>query len=70
MERRVSHLSIYRLEKGAVIFSPLLMVNCESFDNDLIVEYRKQRAVSCIYCEVGDSKASGTGRSQLKKTCS
>ena len=54
MERRVSHLSINRLEKGAVIFPPLLIVNSELFDHDLIIERGKQQATSCIYCRIGD----------------
>ena len=67
MERRVSHLSINRLEKeGAVIFPPLLIVNFEPFDHDLIVERGKQQAASCIYCRIGDSEALEAGCSQLK----
>ena len=55
MARRVSCLSIYRLEKGVPTPS---MVNSEPFDHDLTIECVKQQAVSCIYCGVGDSKAS------------
>ena len=66
MERRVSHLSINRLEKGAVIFPPLLIVNSEPFDHDLIIERGKQQATSCIYCRIGDFEVSEVGCSQLK----
>ena len=67
MERRVSHLSINRLEKGAVIFPPLLIVNSEPFDHDLIIERGKQQATSFIYCRIGDFEASEVGCSQLKR---
>ena len=64
MERRVSHLSLNRLEKGgAAIFPPFLLANFKLFDQDLIVEHGKQYAIICIYCVARDFEASIAGHS-------
>ena len=59
--RKGFHISIYRLEKGVVIFLPLIMVNSGPFDHDLTVERGKQQVARCIYCKVGDSEVSRVG---------